>query len=114
MDDYSNSAYGASFDRLNADKRTQVLQDLFDSKPTNFAGPTAAEFVSEVHDLVMAGFFADPLYGGNRGLVSWALAGFNGTNEGEEIGKTTKDLMLMTSPVRLTPKSLAELQNRGE
>ena len=113
LDDYSNSAYGASFDRLSEDKRILVLQDLFDGKPTNFAGPTAVEFVSEVHDMVMGGFFADPLYGGNKGMISWSLAGFNGTNMGEDIGKTTKDIMLMTSPVRLIPKSLADLQAKG-
>ncbi|MCL4437268.1 MAG: gluconate 2-dehydrogenase subunit 3 family protein [Thaumarchaeota archaeon] len=108
--DYSNKAYGGNFEKLSADKQVQVLQDMFDNKPTNFTGPTAAEFVSEVHDMVMGGYFADPLYGGNRGLVSWKMAGFNGTNMGEEVGKTTLELARMSSNVRLTPKSLADLQ----
>ncbi|MBI2937181.1 MAG: gluconate 2-dehydrogenase subunit 3 family protein [Thaumarchaeota archaeon] len=113
LQDYSKSAYGAVFESLSADKKIQVLQDLFDNKPTNFTGPTAAEFVSEVHDMVMGGFFADPLYGGNRGLVSWKLAGFNGTNMGSEVGKTTKEIMRMTSHVRLTPQSLTDIQGGG-
>ena len=40
LEDYSNSAYGANFESLASDKQMQVLQDLFDNKPTNFAGPT--------------------------------------------------------------------------
>jgi gluconate 2-dehydrogenase gamma chain len=27
----------------------------------------------------MEGFFADPLYGGNRGMASWKMLGFPGT-----------------------------------
>ena len=29
-------------------------------------------------DLTMEGFFADPMYGGNRDMVGWKLLGFPG------------------------------------
>jgi TolA-binding protein len=113
LEDYSTSAYGGNFESLSLDKQTQVLQDLFNDKPTNFTGPTALEFVSEMHDMIMGGFFTDPLYGGNKEMVSWVLAGFNGTNMGETVGKTPIQLAVMSQPLRLTPKSLSDLQNEG-
>ena len=66
-----------------------------------------------MHNLVMEGFFADPIYGGNIGLVSWKLVGFNGTNGGTAEGYSPLQEMLMTTPVRLPPGSLADLQKSG-
>jgi len=110
LDDYSNSAYGASFETLNSDKRTQILNDMFDNKPTNFTGPTAVEFVSELHDMVVAGFYADPLYGGNRNMIGWKLAGAGGVNSGSFDNLDVKKLMVDSKPTRLTPVGLAQLR----
>ncbi len=113
LQEYSVSSYGANFEDLSMEMRTKVLQDLFDNKPTNFQGPTAIEFVFEMHDMVIAGFFTDPIYGGNRGMVSWKLTGFNGTNDGLDEGYTPQELMLMKEPVKLKPMSLSDLQAGG-
>jgi len=110
LDEYANSTYNATFDKLSADQKTQVLKDLADNKPTKFEGPMPNEFFFELHDMVTAGFFTDPLYGGNRGMASWILTGSNGTNQGADQGLTTKQIMLMDKPVRLKPMSLADLQ----
>ncbi|MBI2938689.1 MAG: gluconate 2-dehydrogenase subunit 3 family protein [Thaumarchaeota archaeon] len=113
LDAYSRSAYGGTFENLEADQRTLVLQDLWDNKPTNFDGPTPREFFYELHDMMTAGFFTDPLYGGNRGMVSWELTGYAGTNDGASEGFTLPQLMVMDEPQRLKPMSLADIQQGG-
>lgn len=113
LEDYSKSAYGDVFENLAADKKTQVLQDLFDDKPTNFEGPTAAEFFNELHDMVTAGFWTDPLYGGNIGMVGWKLLAFNANYWGDDIGLGSQKLMVASTPTRLQPKSLSQLQSEG-
>ncbi len=113
LEDYSNSAYGADFETLSSDNQIKVLQDLFDNKPTNFQGPIAPEFFNEIHDMVTAGFWTDPLYGGNIGMVGWTLLGFPGVNNGQAQGYTDKQLMVMDHPVRLPPISLGDIQRQG-
>jgi gluconate 2-dehydrogenase gamma chain len=114
LQEYAVSVHGSNFEDLAAETRTQILQDLFDNKPTNFEGPTPIEFAFEMYDMVIAGFFTDPVLGGNRGMVGWELTGFNGTNEGFSDGYTPQQLMLSTESVRLKPMSLSDLQEGGE
>jgi gluconate 2-dehydrogenase gamma chain len=38
----------------------------------------ARAFFSQLLSLTMAGFFADPIYGGNRDKVAWKMIGFPG------------------------------------
>jgi gluconate 2-dehydrogenase gamma chain len=77
---YCNAAKGGKkFEALSTADQVTVLQELFDNSPDNtalqsaFQGPTASEFFNEIHDMVVAGFWADPLYGGNVGKVGWSL-----------------------------------------
>jgi gluconate 2-dehydrogenase gamma chain len=39
--------------------------------------PTAI-FFGLLYDLTIQGYFADPLYGGNKGKASWKMLGFPG------------------------------------
>ncbi len=39
---------------------------------------TATEFFEQALQHTIEGFFADPIYGGNREMVSWKLIGFPG------------------------------------
>jgi gluconate 2-dehydrogenase gamma chain len=110
LQDYCNSAYGGKFENLSSTQQTQVLQDLFDNKPTNFEGPTPPEFFNEIHDMVTAGFWADPLYGGNVGMVGWALLASNGVNSGAAQGFTTIQLATASSPTKIPPLSLGDIQ----
>jgi len=116
---YCNTAKGGNFEALTSQNQILVLQELFDNKTDNtdlqtaFQGPNAAEFFNEVHDMVVAGFWADPIYGGNQGLVGWKLLAFNGNYWGDDIGLGAKKLMVAGTPTRLTPKSIAQLQAEG-
>jgi gluconate 2-dehydrogenase gamma chain len=118
LENYSQSAYGDQFESLAPDKRAQVLTDVWNNKPTSSTFPDIIpqDFFAEVHDMAIMGFFSDPLYGGNKGMVGWILAGHNGVNQGNAFGEgfTTAQLMVMDKPTRLKPLSLGQLQKAGK
>jgi gluconate 2-dehydrogenase gamma chain len=41
-------------------------------------GPPAATFFAQLLNNTREGYFADPLYGGNRGMGAWKMIGFPG------------------------------------
>jgi len=51
------------------------------------------------------GYFADPLYGGNRGMVGWKLLGFPGLPSG-----AYRDLIDSREPYRAEPVSVLDVQ----
>lgn len=119
LEDYCKAAKGNPFEILSSSDQITVLQDLFDNSSSNtalqsaFQGPNAAEFFNEVHDMVTAGFWADPIYGGNQGMIGWKLVAFNANYWGDDIGLGTMKLMVAGTPTRLKPKSLGDLQKEG-
>jgi gluconate 2-dehydrogenase gamma chain len=74
---WTHKVYGKDFDRLAAKEREDALKALeqgkaelddFDAKP----------FFEALLAITMEGFFADPIYGGNRDKVAWKMIGFPG------------------------------------
>ncbi len=117
LQEYCNAAKGGKkFEALASADQITVLEELFDNSADNtalqsaFQGPTAAEFFNEIHDMVVAGYWADPLYGGNIGKVGWSLLASNGVNQGGGQGYTTIQLALSTTPTKLPPLSLGDIQ----
>jgi len=51
------------------------------------------------------GYFSDPLYGGNRGMVGWKLLGFPGLPTSEY-----RDLITSSEPYRAEPVSVLDVQ----
>jgi gluconate 2-dehydrogenase gamma chain len=120
LQNYCQAAKGGkNFQDLSASDQTAVLQELFDNSDSNtalqsaFSAPTAAEFFNDVYDLTVAGFWADPIYGGNQNMVGWELIAFNANYWGEDIGLNAVKLMTAGSPTRLAPKSLGQFQKEG-
>jgi gluconate 2-dehydrogenase gamma chain len=74
---WSRKTYGRDFDRLDADKRVEAFKTMEEGK-AEFANFNAKAFFSRLLSLTMEGFFADPIYGGNRNKVSWRMLGFPG------------------------------------
>ena len=114
LQNYAVGAYGGNFETLTAAQQTEVLQDLWNNKPAqaNFNNIVPADFAFELFFLVWSGFLMDPLYGGNRNMVGWSYVGFNGANFGNfyNEGHTAIQLMVATTPTRLQPASLSQLQ----
>lgn len=119
LQNYCTAAKGGKFETLSSDTQTAVLQEMFDNSVSNttlqsaFQGPNAAEFFNEIHDMVTAGFWSDPIYGGNQGMVGWKLLAFNANYWGDDIGLGPSKLMVASTPTRLPPKSLGQLQKEG-
>ena len=75
---HCNTAYGRSFDRLDAAQREEVLVALSAREVDFGSEPVAREFWNILYQTVMEGMFSDPLYGGNRNKVGWRMIGFPG------------------------------------
>ena len=68
---------GRAFEQLSPDERDIVLKRL---ETGEFSAPSfdAKAFFDLVLERTMEGFFADPIYGGNRDMASWKMIGFPG------------------------------------
>jgi gluconate 2-dehydrogenase gamma chain len=75
--DYCRKQHGKEFDRLAVREREAVLKDM-ESGKADFGDLVAKDFFEALLGLVMEGFFADPVYGGNKDKVSWKMLGFPG------------------------------------
>ena len=76
-DAWTRKTYGKDFDRLAAADRVAALKAMEDGGAT-FENFDARAFFGQLHALTMAGFFSDPIYGGNRDKVAWKMLGFPG------------------------------------
>jgi len=68
---------GKDFDRLSPADRVTALKAMEDGK-AGFENFSSRAFFTQLHGIAMAGFFSDPIYGGNRDKIGWKLLGFPG------------------------------------
>jgi gluconate 2-dehydrogenase gamma chain len=69
---------GKRFAELAADDQDAVLKDLEAGKITLPNKVDAKTFFNMMLNNTMEGFFADPIYGGNKDMASWKMLGFPG------------------------------------
>ena len=69
--------YGASFSALTAAQQDEVLHGL-DGGKIELEGVRSQFFFNMLLANTLEGFFADPIYGGNRDKVSWRMVGYPG------------------------------------
>jgi gluconate 2-dehydrogenase gamma chain len=75
---WSRKNYGGKdFDRLSPSDRVAALKAMEDGRAV-FENFDAKAFFGQLHGITMAGFFADPIYGGNRDKIGWKVLGFPG------------------------------------
>jgi gluconate 2-dehydrogenase gamma chain len=74
---HTRERYHGRFEELSGEQRVEVLSGL---ETARIALPTvpAEVFFGVLLELTQQGFFADPIYGGNRGKASWKMLGFPG------------------------------------
>jgi gluconate 2-dehydrogenase gamma chain len=75
--DWSRKTYGKDFDRLAAADRVTALKAMEEGK-AEFSGISSRGFFEALLQITMEGFFADPIYGGNRNMASWKMVGYPG------------------------------------
>ena len=74
---HCRKTYQKDFDRLTVDQQVGVLKGLEQGQIT-LGEVSAQEFFNLLLNTAMQGFFADPLYGGNRDNVAWKMIGYPG------------------------------------
>jgi gluconate 2-dehydrogenase gamma chain len=75
--EWSRKTYGKDFDRLAPADREAALKTMETGK-AEFAEINGKQFFEALLQSAMEGFFADPIYGGNRNKVSWRMVGYPG------------------------------------
>jgi len=74
---WATKTYGKEFDRLSPADRAKALTAM-EQGQAQFEGFDAKLFFEAVLQSAMEGFFADPIYGGNRNKVAWKMVGYPG------------------------------------
>jgi gluconate 2-dehydrogenase gamma chain len=74
---FTRKTFGKDFDRLNEEQRISALKAMEQGK-AEFQGFGSAMFFNALLQITMEGFFADPMYGGNRDMASWKMVGYPG------------------------------------
>ena len=74
---YLRVRYKNTFDGLSSQDRIAVLTQL-ERREIQLPTVPVGMFFNLLYDLTMQGYFADPLYGGNKGKASWKMIGFPG------------------------------------
>jgi gluconate 2-dehydrogenase gamma chain len=74
---WSRKTYNMDFDRLDPDKRIEAFKAMEEGK-ADFANVSSRAFFARLLTLTMEGFFADPIYGGNRNMASWRMLQYPG------------------------------------
>ena len=101
---YCEAQYGRRFDDLGTTEREAVLRGL-ETGSIALEPVPARVFFELLWSNTQEGFFADPMYGGNRGKVGWSLVGFPGVAAAyiDEIEKHN-------APYDVVPVSIGDLQ----
>lgn len=92
------------FDQLNPEQQDEVLKAL-EKGAIELPSLSSKLFFDLLWRNTEEGFFADPLYGGNRGKVGWKLVGFPGVPSG-----AYKDHLDSPEPYRAEPVSILDIQ----
>jgi gluconate 2-dehydrogenase gamma chain len=74
---WSRKLHGKDYDRLAPKEREEALKALEAGK-AELGDFNGREFFVALLDVVMEGFLADPIYGGNKDKAAWKMIGFPG------------------------------------
>ena len=73
--EWSRKTHGKDFDRLAPPDRELALKAMEAGK-AEFSGFSSRAFFNALLEISMEGFFADPIYGGNRNMAAWKMVGY--------------------------------------
>lgn len=77
IDAWCAHQHGKPFAQLDADTRDAVLHQL-EQGAVELSSMPSAVFFNQLLQNTREGYFADPMYGGNKGMGAWKLIGFPG------------------------------------
>jgi len=103
---YCRKQYGKTLDALSSAQQDEVLRGLDEGK-IELESVRAQFFFNMLLNNTIEGFFADPVYGGNRDKAGWKLVGFPGV-----AAVYTTYIDKHNVPYRAQPVSIADIQQR--
>ena len=103
---YCRRQYGKTFDALGTAQQDEVLKGLDEGK-VELDSVRAQFFFNILLNTTIEGFFADPVYGGNRDKAGWKLVGFPGV-----AAVYTTFIDKHNVPYRAQPVSIADIHQR--
>lgn len=77
LDAWCRSTQGQPFEALAAARQDAVLEKM-EAGQVALASVRSDQFFSQLLANVQEGYFADPIYGGNKDMVGWKMIGFPG------------------------------------
>ncbi len=101
---YCKERYGKTFDELSDAQQDEILRSL-ERGTIELADVSARTFFEFLFQNTLEGFWADPLYGGNRNGVGWRQIGFPGV-----AASYINIIERYNVPYRVTPVSIAEVE----
>lgn len=107
IDQHCRNAHAKAFPFLDATLQDELLRQM-ESGALALPSLSSALFFSLLLRNTMEGFFADPLYGGNRDKAGWRLIGFPGVaaaNYTEELGQHNQ-------PYQVEPVSILDIEQQ--
>ena len=103
---YCRKQYGKLFEALSTAQQDEVLKGLDEGK-VELESVRAQFFFNLLLNNTVEGFFADPVYGGNRDKAGWKLVGFPGV-----AAVYTTFIDKHNVPYRAQPVSIADITQR--
>jgi gluconate 2-dehydrogenase gamma chain len=100
---WTRKTYGKDFDRLSVAERETALKTM-DAGKAELDEINGKQFFEMLLASAMEGFFADPIYGGNRDKVSWRMVGYPGL----PATYASKALEYRGKKIVLEPQSIAD------
>lgn len=115
-DQYCQETYHKRFADLDANKQDEVLKGL-----QGIAGAVdlkeipGTTFFSQLLSDTKDGFFADPVYGGNKDMVGWKLVGFPGVaaDYSELIARHNQPYLVQPADIRAVKEADIRLDHHG-
>ena len=104
INNYCRATYAKPFDQLPPERQDEILKAL---EKDQIALPSLSSmlFFNLLWRNTEEGYFADPMYGGNRGKVGWKLLGFPGVPSG-----AYREHIDNPAPYRAEPVSILDVQ----
>jgi len=97
---YCQAQHGKIFSALDGEAQDELLRSM-ESGTLKLPNTGSADFFALLLQNVREGYLADPMYGGNRGMVGWKLIGFPGARYDYRPYIHKKGVALNIDPVSL-------------
>jgi len=104
INDHCRATHKSPFDQLQPERQDAVLKAL-EKDEIALPSLSAKLFFTLLWRNTEEGYFADPMYGGNRGKAGWKLLGFPGLPSGAYMERLDK-----SEPYRAEPVSILDVQ----